>query len=404
MAVRGVYTKLEEEMLAEWGKRADLRVGWAGEPLSPKVGRGVVNRVASKELISKLAMASDYRNPLWRDESYARNTRWGGIIAPPFFEETIFFGHGGIVMLKVPESIGVNRPFLVTPFGGRYWEFFKPIYMNDSFKVWIGRGSLDDVTPLDGNSPRKFRIMTEVSYINQRDEVTSIARTISFMVINPPTTEKSTPKKLEFTTEYVYTKEEIDTIDRIFADEEIRGANIRYWEDVNIGDELKPVIWGPITNYDMLVDIASTACAPLPVMQWRKVDPRAPCIIDPVTNIPHVGFEFHLTEHIAQKLGHYSTTLILTVVEHFLGRLITNWMGDDGFMRRFNYIKLANTPLGDTIIGRGKVVKKYIDANDDYLVDLDVWMETERGYIPNVAAVTVSLLSKKKGFNRMSNR
>ena len=28
-------------------------------------------------------------NPLWRDEEYAKKTRWGGIIAPPAFYATM---------------------------------------------------------------------------------------------------------------------------------------------------------------------------------------------------------------------------------------------------------------------------------------------------------------------------
>ena len=102
--------------------------------------------------------------------------------------------------------------------------------------------------------------------------------------------------------------------------------------------------------------------------------------------------------------GMHSTTIVSNSVEHFLGRLITNWMGDDGFLRRFNYMKLANTPLGDTVIGRGKVIKKYVDANGDYLVDLDVWMETIRGYVSNAVAVTVSLVSRAKTLSSLSNR
>jgi hypothetical protein len=64
-------------------------------------------------------------------------------------------------------------------------------------------------------------------------------------------------------------------------------------------------------------------------------------------------------------------------------------------------LKLNNHPLGDTIFGRGKVKNKYISANGEYLVDLDVWVETIRGYVSDVATATVSLISKETPLRSM---
>jgi hypothetical protein len=215
-------------------------------------------------------------------------------------------------------------------------------------------------------------------------------------MILPPGTKKS-EKEVMFTKEYVYTKEEIAAIDRLADAEEIRGARPLYWEDVNIGDELRPVVQGPLTVWDQVVEIQGFGVAVLPVREVRRQTPER-VVIDTVTNIPHKSIEFHLAEGTSKALGHYSTTILAVTVEHFLGRLITNWMGDDGFLRKFNYLKMANTPLGDTIFGRGRVTNKYVSENGDYLVDLDVWMESIRGFIPNAAKAAVSLLSRDKVF------
>ena len=396
MVVRNVYTPEEEKMLARWREKTDKLVGWLGEEFTEQVHHPVVNRVAARELITRMAYAADYKNPLWRDEAYARTTRWGGLIAPPFFEMCISLG-GIDVNLEVPPEVGDFRPL----FGGDYWEFFAPIRVNDSFRVWIGRPGLQDVSPPDGEGWRQFRINTEVSYVNQRDEITGILRRILFVTIMPLGWKKGdlqlefAQEPVKFTEEYVYTKDEIAGIDRAFAAEERRAATPRYWEDVEVGELLEPVVWGPITTYDQMVDMQATSIAVLPTMQMRSVVPNSHFPVDPKTNIPHMPFEFHLTEPAARAMGWYSTTIVSTSVERFGGRLITNWMGDDGFLRRFDYFKLANTPLGDTLVGRGRVAAKYVDGAGNHMVELDLWMESIRGFVSNAIGATVCLLSRE---------
>ena len=390
MAVQGVYTREEEKMLADWREKADKLVGWLGEKTSEAVSYPVFHRVATKELIMHMAFADDYWNPLWRDESYARNTRWGGIIAPPLFQHCITHRGGLNIPMKAPPEMGTAD----SNFAGDYWEFFKPIYVGDSFKVWVGRARIEDVTG-DKTAPRRFKATAVLSYINQRDEVTATVHEHRFITISPRVTKK---KELKFTEEYQYTPEQMEAIDRAADAEEIRGARPRYWEDVRTGEELKPIVREPVTVWDQLVEIQGFGLGVFPMREVRRQTPGR-IIVDPVTNIRHKSIEFHLSERTAKLLGSYSTTLIYPTVEHFLARIITNWMGDDGFLRGLDCLKLSNTPLGDAIFGYGRVTRKHISSDGEHLVDLDVWMESVRGYISNVATATVSLLSKEKTFS-----
>ena len=72
---------------------------------------------------------------------------------------------------------------------------------------------------------------------------------------------------------------------------------------------------------------------------------------------------------------------------------ITNWMGDDGFLkslyceyRRFNV-------YGDIQFIKGKITKKY-ELNGEHLVDLDVWAENQRAEVTAPGKATVILPSK----------
>ena len=186
MAVRGIYSKQEEAMLEEWRERADGLVGWVGETPSNVKSYPVFHRVATKDLILHMAYAADYWNPLWRDESYARNTRWGGIIAPPCFQHCISHRAGLNYALKAPPEVGVAD----MAFAGDYWEFCKPIYVNDSFRVWVDPIVIEDITATDEDAPRRFRFTAKVSYINQKDEVTGIAYEHRIATIMPPGTKR----------------------------------------------------------------------------------------------------------------------------------------------------------------------------------------------------------------------
>jgi hypothetical protein len=406
VAERGVYTAGEERMLTEFKVRSAELTGWIGE--TPASGFPYpAHRVATTELIGHMASAADLRNPLYRDESYARNTRWGGVIAPPFYYHTILHG-GGICPLFMPPEDGIVRNELVLMMHES--NFHRPIHVNDSFKVWYGPTQIEDVTNPGPESLRQFKTSRLVSYINQRDEVACTDSDYHFYTILPPAENRGAEKysikeslpadriDLEYAKEYIYTREDIETIDRLYDAEERRGGEARFWEDVNVGDELDPVVMGPLTAWDSVVAMQGFGAACLTMNDLRRLGADT-VIADPDTNIPSQDIELHLTDRGAQRFHSYSATPIGPPILHFFGRLITNWAGDDGFLRRLTWRNLANTPFGDTIFGRGRVTRKYAE-NGECMVDLDVWMESVRGYVSNVGPATVSLLSRERIFGR----
>jgi acyl dehydratase len=416
MAVRGVYTKEEEAMLAEWKERTDKMVGWLGDPnnrvatvlkewsktagkLAGQLGvLSVANREVTASDIKRYANVADFWNPLYHDQDYAEGTRWGGIIAPPFILYHIVSG-GPYFMLTVPPEMGITKQWAF----GDQWSLSNPVRAGDTFRVWIGRPDLEDLTDLDGKSPRVFKIRGNMYYINQRDEVAGIFHRYNYYMIIPPGTDEKEYvsgaewdffylDNLQFPKDEVYTDEDIAAIARIGENEIRRGATPRYWEDVQVGDELTPIIQGPLTIQDNIA-VMSTGTFP-PMREMIKTSSHR--LLDPDTNIEHSGAEWHLTEKAVVIFGQYSNTIFVGLISAFFGRLTTNWMGDDGLLLKQNHRKFHNVPYTDTIIGKGKVVKKYIDENGDHLVDLDLWMESSRGCIADVSLSTVKLLSREQ--------
>ena len=105
------------------------------------------------------------------------------------------------------------------------------------------------------------------------------------------------------------------------------------------------------------------------------------------------GLERHFLDSAALLEGKPRGFLFAVMSRGVLARLITSWMGDDAFMKKFHWRHIALTPIGDALIAKGKAVNKRVE-NGEYLVDLEVWLDNMRGNIPEVAVATVSLLSK----------
>jgi hypothetical protein len=194
--------------------------------------------------------------------------------------------------------------------------------------------------------------------------------------------------------EYKYTNEELDFIEKVHDAESIRGATIRWWEDVRVGDELQPVVNGPLTLWDQILEIAGLGINVLDMRRTRRLTPEA-TIRDPETGVWHKIIERHLLDKTARLLGDPQAIMIGTMMEHTLGRAITNWMGNDGFLKRTDFHNRVAIPMGDTIFGKGKVIKKYVTNDGEHVVDVACWLESIRGFISTMGVATMGLLSRE---------
>lgn len=381
MAVRGQYTPAEQRMLDATNKSLDQLVGW---------GPSMFSRFVSAESIKRAAMSQDPWNPLFRDESYATDTRWSGIIAPPFMEYFLSMSKGGHVTLEVTEDIGRQESLYI----GENWQMYKPVRPGDWFKVWLRRPKLEDITSLDGKGPRRFALTAHnTDIINQKDElVSSFQLFLQFTFQTGPETRRIAM----IDAKYAYSDKEMEYINQAIDNEQVRGRNIRWWEDVNTGDATNPVVLGPTTFSDQAVLSGGPG-----MLGHRKDQIKAmpwEFIYDPDTHMYYGSMEVHMNDRAAQLHGGMPRALHFGgAARNLMARLVTNWMGDDGFMRKFNWRHVSQSAVGDTLIGRGKVTNKRVE-NDEHLVDLKVWLEDIRGYVTEVASATVSLISKEKPY------
>ena len=391
MAVRGVYSDEEKKNIETFEKRAEERVGWQKPGGGPFGGGMGESRVISVDQIKKYGYETDKWNPFWYMEGYAQVSRWGSLIAHPWFgsqykpEEIMF-----------PTKIGLFRTFYLM---GHDIECYQPIRAGDMIRTWAKKPTIEDSTALNGKGPRKFRYVDGWGdMINQRNEIVYTEKQFVEVTLwdNPIIYEK-------WMDDYGYSAKELAFMAKTIDAENPRGGNVRYWEDTKVGDKLDLICWGPTEFIGMNFDQP-----PKPnEVPKRKLAPYEEPLGGPI-GYPYVPdkktglvYPTHGGRHVWDRAAQYeggSRAWIFNFESRLpMTRCVTNWMGDDAFLCKFSWRHVWRTPVGDTLLVNGKVVKKY-EENGEHLVDLRVWCLNLRGSITDMATATVKLVSRTEDF------
>jgi len=128
---------------------------------------GITTVEVEKGHIRKFALAVGDDNPLYHDEEYAKNSRYGGIIAPPTFVTTFGFESKDSVM----EGLEFDRSRLLH--GEQEYEYFKPIMAGDKISF---SSTITDITEKEGKSGAMDIVTTEMTGHNQDGEKVFVGR------------------------------------------------------------------------------------------------------------------------------------------------------------------------------------------------------------------------------------
>lgn len=330
-------------------------------------------------------------NPLWSDPEYAKTTRWDGLIAPPNFLYTM--GENAApplddeakAILKGDPFAGLGAYQAVMEF-----EYYRPLRLGDTcgcIRAQVGVGVKES-----SFGGKAAHVTNDFLFANGRGETVAIQRGTWIHA------ERHSSKKrakaapaLEFPP---YTEAELAEIDAAYDAEERRGAQTRYFEDVQIGDELQPRVKGPLTVTDVVVWHVGWGMQLTPPGAFaisRRVRRKAPGLYPPnARNVPDTVQRLHWEPERAKELGIPMSYDYGGMRETWLTHAITDWMGDDGWLfklrcehRKFNYI-------GDTTWIRGRVTDKVqIDGRNE--VHLEVSCHNQRGEISTPGTAVVLL-------------
>lgn len=352
---------------------------------------------ATPDAIRNWALGMGDDNPLHVDEAYGPTTRWGSQVASP-----TFLGHIKAPLLgdPVPKEIaeatkGLFRGIHVFVSGGT-WDFYRHVYPGDRLYSFSGLESVETKDSEFGG--RSVVQVSRQAIFNQRVEIVGVYRILTILTARKESRDRGKYKDIEAAS---YTDADIEKIDEIYAQEEVRGAEKRYWEDVQVGTELRPMVKGPLTVTEIIAFHAGGyGFVPYGLrasrVGYKNRKRIKPFYIKNELGVPDVAQRLHWDSAWAQAIGNPMAYDYGVMRQSWFQHHVTDWMGDDACLvrledsiRKFNY-------QGDTQFMTGSVVDKRIDETG-HVVDIELKMVNQRDVETAYGKATVALPSREAG-------
>lgn len=358
----------------------------------------VFNNETSRDTISHFAFGVGDDNPLWHDPEYGINTRWRGQIASPLYLTTTGVDE---TPRPTPEQKKLFRGLFSGVgkyYSGTDWTWFRPVRPGE---VIYKEYSMADVEVKEKSSFSGGRtVIDRYRFFYVDSDGRPVAERIDAFVNaeRKGSKEKGKHSNLERPD---YTKEDIERIDEAYANERRRGAEPRYWEDVSVGDEVDPVVKGPFTVTDVVGfhigwGFGQTYGAGPLRYAWAKRQKMPAFYSADAHGVPQIVQRLHWDEARAREIGLPAPYDYGTMRTNWLAHMVTNWMGDDGWLVNLNNEIRAFNFVGDTTTCRGTVVDKRVEDGRCF-VELEVRAINQRDEVTAPGKATVLLPSREHG-------
>jgi acyl dehydratase len=357
------------------------------------------NGAVSQSGIKRWTYSIGDDNPLYWDPNYALGTRWGAQIAPGSMAQILHSGMLGDPMDPelAKQTRSLFRGIHVFVAGAdKYW--YKPLFVGDSLHGYGGAAAVEE-------KPSEFAGRSVIRYnrsvnLNQRGEIAFIVRGRSIHTERKAAAEKGKYSAIE---PAVYTDEDIARIDEIYANERRRGAEPRYFEDVEIGEKMPDYVKGPLTVTELIVfhgggyGITTGGYRIGGSREWYKNRQRIRNFyIKDEFGVPDVSQRVHWNSDWARKIGNPMAYDYSVLRESWLHHYLTDWVGDDGWVfRQYDEVRKFNY-MGDVQYLSGEVVKKRQEDGRCF-VDLMVQTTNQRGTVTTICEAAVILPSREFG-------
>lgn len=281
--------------------------------------------VASRSAINMWAKAIGSRNRIYFDETYARMSSHGAIVAPHTFlyafNDTAI--HPGLpnfhawyaeVEWAFEARVGVGDQVsaeseVLEPYDKRGGFAGDVVYQPSSTKFRNGDGK---------------RVATAVAKVVRFDREEA-ARRGSYGDLKP----------------HRYQEADLEEIEDAYLNEEIRGADVRYFESVQAGDGIGRIIRGPLTSEDVVFFVERTRPVPsYDLFTEQRLERPSISFIDEY-GMPESWHATMLMNSAAAKIGLQSAHDAGYQRVAWMEDLVVNWCGDAGFIESLDVRLLA---------------------------------------------------------------
>ena len=369
------FAKITDEAIAELRSRI-------GKPLKRTTAPfySEINSDASRHFSA--AIGDD--NPLWNDSEYGKGTRWGTQLAPP----SILYSTENSVSGAVEGLAGVHAMF-----AGTDWKWFEPIRVGTKMHTTaVLKDMVEHKTRFAG---RSFQQIYHVKFYDQNNLLLAEADSWCFRTERDTAREAGTKYEKALEEMNVSTDAEIEKYFQHYREEKPRGAVKRLWKDVNEGDVISPLLKGPYTVTSAVAfmqawgnyAIRNHRIAFQYYDRHQRLAPRNQ------QNVPEPPVRVHWDNDFARTVGVPAAYDFGPERVAWISHMLTDWMGDDGFLRRLNTQIRRHNPVGDVVWCNGVVTGKSVDG-DRHLVQCEVVGTNQTGALSIKGYAEVELPNK----------
>lgn len=365
------------------GKFTDEMMGYMRSMIGTELRtEGCVNNeYATRLAIMRFCEGIGDDNPLWTDPDYAVASCHGGIIAPPSFIfaclASVQFGWRGLG--------GFHAETLL--------EFNAPIRVDDRITARVWFDGFDD--PVESNfGGRRIKDYVRQEYWNQNDELVAKFTCSRMRFERSEMQKRREGRKIELP--HPWTDDEIAGIEADILAEKERGAAPRYWEDVQVGDQIDTLTKGPIGLTDEIAFVAAGA-APIPRVAAHKVSLKRYhkhpkwAFRDPNTMALEPVYSVHYNDYAASLQGAQAAYDVGIQRTCWQIHSLTHWMGDDARIKAATTQYRSHVYLSDVVRLSGEIEAKEVDADGDHVVRLTTWATNQRGQNVMPGSATIAL-------------
>ncbi len=324
-------------------------------------------------------------NPLYQDKKYAAKTRYGKLVAPPSWLYSVF-------PTWIPQGLKGVHAF----HSGNDWTFYKPLLDGDTITPELTFTHFDDKKSQFAG--RIIIVHYDDNFYNQRGELVANTKAWSVRAERAAAQEKGKYSAIQLP--HPWTEKELKDIEEQVLKEEIRGPKVRYFEDVREGEELPVLVKGPLGLTDIISWCIGSAPVRLKALGAALRDYRrhpAWAFRDPQTGALEPAYAVHYNIDAARQAGVPFPYDVGAQRQPWLIQLLTDWMGDEGWLKTCyaKYTKFVY--LSDVLWLHGKVTKKYVDQDGECCVDVESSTRNQREEEVMPGRSTVVLPSRDRG-------
>jgi acyl dehydratase len=336
------------------------------------------NEYSSVDSFRHFALGCGDDNPLYTDRDYAEASPWGAPIAPPLYAY----------------SAGIRRPFELSdaekaelkggdPLAGigqymcgERWIFPRPI--REGNVLWLTQSLFSaELKQSTFGAGSGALVSHRVSWEDEGGSPFAYRFLDYWHADREKSAKAGTNKQLE---QASFTEDDVERIEACYAAETVRGATPRYVDEVQVGEELGPIVKGPLLGTEILAWHTGTGWgffgggASRIAYKNRQRVPKFYTLNE--FGFPDTAQRCHWEDEWAQRMGHLAAYDYGIMRSTWMGNLVTNWMGDGAWLWKFSTSIRKFNYRGDVHFLSG-VVREVDRATN--AVTIDLWGENQRG-------------------------